>query len=66
MKIEFSNDLQVYVAQLLWEADSMERVEELLSIYGKDAEVAYSMILAETFDSCNETDLAEKVIQKVK
>jgi hypothetical protein len=65
MKIEFANDLQVYIAQLLWAAESMEKVEEIRSTYGKEAEVAYSMILAETLDSIDDTSLADTLLTDI-
>jgi hypothetical protein len=66
MKIKFANSLQSHIADLMWDAKDLEMVKKIIAVYGKEAEVVYNMLLAETFDSFNKTDLAEKVIQKVK
>lgn len=66
MEIKFENSLQSHIADLMWDAKDLEMVKKIIAVYGKDAEVVYNMLLAEAFDSFNETDLAEKVIQKVK
>lgn len=65
MQIKFANKLQVHIADLMWNADK-EMVKKIISVYGKEAEVVYNMLLAEAFDSFNETDLAEKVIERIK
>lgn len=65
MQIKFANKLQVHIADLMWNADK-EMVKKILAVYGKEAEVVYNMMLAEAFDSFNETDLAEKVIERIK
>lgn len=66
MEIKFNNPLQVHIADLFWEADTEDKVKEILTLYGKEGEVVYNMMLAASFDQFNETDLAEKVIAKVK
>lgn len=65
MQIKFANKLQVHIADLMWNADK-EMVKKILAVYGKEGEVVYNMLLAEAFDSFNETDLAEKVIERIK
>lgn len=64
MQIKFNNPLQVHIADLLWEADS-NNIDKILSIYGKDAHVVYHMLLAESFDLFNDTDIAFEVLKNI-
>lgn len=66
MQIKFANSLQSHIADLMWDAKDLEMVKKIIAVYGKEAEVVYNMLLAEAFDSFNETDLAEKVIERIK
>lgn len=66
MEIKFANSLQSHIADLMWDAKDLEMVKKIIAVYGKEAEVVYNMLLAEAFDSFNETDLAEKVIERIK
>ena len=65
MEIKFANSLQSHIADLMWDAKDLEMVKKIITVYGKEAEVVYNMLLAEAFDSFNETDLAEKVLNKI-
>lgn len=64
MEIKFANELQVHIADLMWNADK-EMVKNILAVYGKEGEVVHNMLLAESFDSFNETDLAQIVLKNI-
>ncbi len=66
MEIRFANQIQMNIADLMWEAKDMDEVNKLIRVFGTDGHIVYNMILAYTFDQITETDLAEKVINKVK
>ena len=66
MEIELRTDLQHHIAQLLWDAESTEKVRDIIKVYGKDAEIVFHMIMATYFDGIDDVDLAEEVIERVK
>jgi len=65
MEIKFQNALQSHIADLMWNAKDMSTVNKILSIYGRDAHVVYHMLLAETYDSFDETDIASAILEKI-
>ncbi len=66
MQIQFENQLQCRIADLFWTAPDDESVELILKSFGKEAEIVYNMIIAEVCDTEVKTDLAEKVINRIK
>ncbi len=65
MEIKFQNALQSHIADLMWNAKDMSTINKILSIYGRDAHVVYHMLLAETYDGFDETDIASAVLEKI-
>lgn len=65
MEIQFKTKLQKHIADLLWEADDMDKVESIIKVYGRDGRVVYDMIMAEYIDQENETDLAMDALKKI-
>lgn len=65
MEIKFQNALQSHIADLMWNAKDMSTVNKILSIYGKDAHIVYHMLLAETFDGFDETEIASAVLANI-
>lgn len=66
MELQLQNSQQHYIADLLWEADSTESVEQILVEYGRDAVIVYNMMMAEFLDSQQETDQALELINRIK
>ena len=65
MEIKFYNPLQVHIADLFWEADTEDKVKEILTLYGKDAETVMNMIVAETLDQVFDTAQAETILNQI-
>lgn len=66
MEIQFNSPLQKHLADLIWNAESTQKVKDIISVYGVEAEVVFQMIMAEYWDTEMDTDLAEEVITRVK
>lgn len=66
MKIQFANKHQVTIANLFWEAQDQKQVKFLLKTFGVQGEIVYNMIIAETMDGVNDTDIAERVLSKYR
>jgi hypothetical protein len=64
--IQFKTAEQVKIANMLWSAETMYEVEEIVLLHGHDGLVVYHMILAATYDEITDTDLAEQVIAHIK
>ena len=66
MEIAFKTDLQHHIADLLWNAQTTEKVRDVIRVYGKEAEVVFHMIMAHYYDQVDAVDLAQEVIGRVK
>lgn len=66
MEIQLSNQHQHHIANLMWDAKDMLEVRQIIAIHGPDAEIVYQMMMAAVFDSTNDTDLAEMVLNSIK
>lgn len=66
MPIEFKTELQHHIADLMWNAQDLEKVNSIKSVYGKEAEVVFSMIMAYYFDEDMSTDMSAPIIQSIK
>lgn len=66
MKIQFANKHQVTIANLLWDAQDQNQVRLILKTFGVEGEIVYNMIIAETMDGVNDTDIAERVLSKYR
>lgn len=62
MNIKFQNERQAKIAELMWNAPNESLVHLMLKTYGHDAQVVYHMLIAETYDQCMDTNLAEDVL----
>jgi hypothetical protein len=65
MEIQFANQNQVKIADLMWEADSKDEVDKIISIFGHDAIVVFQMITAATFDEVGEVDIAKEILDRI-
>ena len=63
-QITFATPEQVKIADLMWKADSFDEVLSIMSDYGKDGRIVYEMMMAEIFDSVDDTDVALEVLSK--
>lgn len=62
MNIIFKNAKQVKLANMLWNADSISVVDNIVKTYGHDALIVYHMIVAESFDQCQDIDVEDAKI----
>lgn len=65
MELRLQNQLQVKIADMLWEAESQSDVNKILRVFGHDARVVYELMIAATFDEVQDTQDACRVIQQV-
>lgn len=66
MQIEFKTKLQHHIADLMWNAQDLEKVNSIKSVYGKEAEVVFNMIMASYFDEDMSIDMSAPIIQSIK
>jgi len=50
MEIVFENKTQCAIADLLWSCKTIEDVQAVIRVFGRDGEIVYSMIIAAAFD----------------
>jgi hypothetical protein len=50
MDIMFENKRQCAIADLLWACKTIEDVQAVLRVFGREAEVVYNMIVSAAFD----------------
>ena len=62
MQIEFKTQRQKLIADLLWEAPTFKEVSAIVAASGVDGLIVRDMLIAETYDQYEETDLAERVL----
>lgn len=65
MELQLQNADQHRIADLLWNAKDQKEVKVILRLFGHDAQVVYNMMMAAYFDSMDDTDLAQDVLQKI-
>lgn len=65
MRIEFENELQVKIADLIWDADSMEDVDNIIVFFGHDGLVVYHMLIAHYFDDAEDIGTADAVLEEI-
>ena len=65
MEIKFENELQVKIADLIWDADSMEDVGNIIAFFGHDGLVVYHMLIAHYFDESDEVNSAGQVVEEI-
>lgn len=65
LQLQLQNDRQKRIADLLWQAQDPEMVKLILKTFGHDALVVYHMMIAAFFDSNQETDIAEPLLQEI-
>lgn len=65
MDLKLQNEVQFKIADLLWTATDMEKVNYILKVFGKDAEIVYNMMVAEVYDKETDTDLAQEALKKI-
>lgn len=65
MNIKFKTELQNYIADLLWAAETLEDVNEIISLYGKEAQVVKDMMVAEMWDQHDDTFIAKPILDRI-
>lgn len=65
MEIKFENELQVKIADLIWDADSMEDVDNIIAFFGHDGLVVYHMLIAHYFDESDEVNSAGQFLEEI-
>ena len=66
MELQLANQNQHRIANLLWEAKDNKAVSLILREFGHDAHVVYHMMMAAHFDTIDDTDLAESILNSIK
>lgn len=66
MEIQFKTEVQKHIADLMWNAPNQGRVNDIIKVYGKDAEIVMHMLLASYLDEDMSTDEAEVVIESIR
>ena len=66
MELKLQNAAQHKIADMLWNAQSMNEVAQILRVFGHDARVVYELMTAATFDDVDNTDLASQVLDKFR
>jgi hypothetical protein len=64
MQLELATAQQHAIANLLWSAENIEQVQEIIHTYGHVARVVYELMIAATFDEVQTTDLAEPILKQ--
>lgn len=64
MRLELATAQQHAIADLLWSAENLEQVQEIIHTYGHVARVVYELMVAAAFDEVQTTDLAEPILQR--
>ncbi len=64
MEIQFANDRQVEIADLLWAADSQKEVDVVIRKFGREAVVVQHMIIAAAFDEVSDVSAAVEVLTR--
>ena len=64
MRLELATAQQHAIADLLWSAENLEQVQEIIHTYGHVARVVYELMVAAAFDEVQSTDLAEPVLKQ--
>lgn len=66
MELMLKNKEQHKIADLLWQAQSQDEVNQILRVFGHDARVVYELMIAATFDDVDNTDMAVSVIDQIR
>ncbi len=66
MELKLQSKIQCKIADLLWEAKSLEEVDKIIRVFGHDARVVYNMMIAATFDQVDDTPDADRVIDRFR
>lgn len=66
MELILKNKHQHMIADLLWDATSLEQVDAIINTFGQDAIMVRHLMIAAYLDEINTTDLAEEVINRVR
>jgi len=65
MEIRLANKRQHQIADLLWEAKTIQEAKFIAENNGADGLVAFNMMLATVYDSVMDTDIAQEVLQEI-
>lgn len=66
MEIQFANQKQIQIADLLWAANTQDEAQAVIRVFGKDAEVVYNMMVAAAVDDVTDVTQAQEVLEKFK
>lgn len=65
MEIQFQNEQQVKIADLLWQAEDQDSVELILKTFGKDGRVVHQLMIAAAMDQITDTDIAKQALDQI-
>ena len=66
MKIVFKNELQSYIADLMWTAPNFETAQNIAKQFGPDGYVVYNMLIATMLDEVQDVSIAAEVLEHIK
>lgn len=64
MKLELANSLQVEIADLMWQAQSLKDTQLIIDQYGVDGIIVREMMMAAICDEDDDVDLAKSILDK--
>lgn len=64
MEIQFANQKQVAIADLLWAANTQKEVDAVIRVFGHDAIVVQQMMIAAAFDQVDDVSQAQSILEK--
>jgi hypothetical protein len=66
MELQLQNPAQHKIADLLWSAQSMDEVQQIIRVFGHDARVVYDLMVAATFDEVTDVSNAQQVLGRFR
>ena len=66
MELRLANPAQHRIADLLWSAQSLAEVEQIVRVFGHDARVVFELMTAATFDEVEDTDMAQRELSRFR
>lgn len=65
MKIVFANKRQCEIADLMWEAQDNDEIQQIIKKFGDDAIIVYTMMMASYYDQINDTNIALEILNNI-
>jgi predicted DNA-binding protein len=66
MKLNLTSKHHHLIADLLWQAESLQQAQTITKRFGVDGHIVFHLMMAHVYDEVNDTDLAEEVLNRIK